>query len=80
MQPGRCSAYVALLTPGEKQGLYVGVNAAQRELVAWQPNCGPGYGSSIDSGAGDPDDRREAVATRFAAVHVHISNPARRAL
>ena len=65
-----------ILIRSEKQGLYAGVCEPSPELVAWNTELRPGYGSSIDSRVpeglkiGDKD-----IATRFAAVHVPYIMP-----
>jgi Domain of unknown function (DUF6259) len=65
-----------ILLRGEKQGLYVGVASPSAELVAWQAELRPGWGSSIDSR--QPESRLIAgkdVAIRFAAVHIPYIQP-----
>jgi hypothetical protein len=65
-----------ILLRSEKEGLYAGICAPSAELVAWNTELRPGYGSSIDhrvpdgSVIGDKD-----VATRFAAIHVPYIQP-----
>ena len=65
-----------ILLRGEKQGLYAGVCSTSSELVAWNTELRPGYGSSIDhripegQSIGGTD-----VATRFAAIHVPYIQP-----
>ena len=65
-----------MLLRGEKQGLYAGVRSPSAELVAWNTELRPGYGSSIDhrvpegTTVGGMD-----VATRFAAIHVPYIQP-----
>ncbi len=60
----------------EKQGLYAGVCSPSSELVAWNTELRPGYGSSIDhrvpegQSIGGTD-----VATRFAVIHVPYIQP-----
>lgn len=64
-----CSPYI--LMRSENQGLYAGVNEPSSELVAWNTELRPGYGSSIDFRL--PESLEIAgkdVATRFAAVHI----------
>jgi hypothetical protein len=64
------------LMRGAQQGLYAGVAEPSPELVAWNTELRPGYGSSIDARVpevatiGGVD-----VATRFAAVHVPYVQP-----
>ncbi len=65
-----------ILLRGEKQGLYSGVCSASSELVAWNTELRPGYGSSIDHRV--PDSSTVGgldVATRFAAIHVPYIQP-----
>ena len=70
-------ADVALLPDArrEKQGLYAGVRSPSSELVAWHTELRPGYGSSIDAGAGGLQRLRQGRRTRFAAVHVPYIQP-----
>lgn len=60
-----------ILLRGEKQGLYVGVDRPETELVAWHTELRPGLKSSMDIKV--PDEAfisGKEVSTRFAAVHV----------
>ncbi len=60
-----------ILLRNKNQGLYIGVNTPSSELVAWNLELRPGYGSSIDHSV--PKEKTIAdkdVDTRFAAVHV----------
>lgn len=65
-----------ILLRDEWQGLYVGVDAPQYELVAWHTELRPGYLSSINSRVPDTHTvSGKNVATRFAAVHVPFIQP-----
>ncbi len=65
-----------ILVRGPRQGLYVGVDEPSSELVAWQAELRPGYGSSIDARVPEtPAISGLDVATRFAAVHVPYIRP-----
>lgn len=71
------------LMRGPNQGLYAGVASQDNELVAWQTELRPGYGSSIDFR--QPQERsipgsaesalKIDVSTRFAAVHLPFIQP-----
>ena len=64
------------LMRGSKQGLYAGICDSSPELVAWNTELRPGFGSSIDSRVPDElDICGKEVATRFAAVHVPYIMP-----
>ncbi len=68
------------LMRGQKQGLYVGAASPSSEYVAWHTELRPGYGSSIDARVPEGlEISGHEVATRFAAVHVPTSSPAKRA-
>jgi hypothetical protein len=63
------SPYILLRGPGE--GLYAGTAEDTTELVAWNTELRPGYGSSIDSRVPEDDViSGQDAAIRFAAVHV----------
>jgi hypothetical protein len=65
-----------ILLRGEQQGLYAGVCAPSPELVAWNTELRPGYGSSIDHRVPEgPCIGGQAVAIRFAAIHVPYIQP-----
>lgn len=64
-----CSPYILLRS--ENQGLYAGVCDPSSELVAWNTELRPGYGSSIDSRVPESLEIADKdVAARFAAVHI----------
>ena len=65
-----------ILLRGEKQGLYVGVDEPDSELVAWHTELRPGLKSSMDMIVPDEAfiDGKE-VSTRFAAVHIPYIMP-----
>jgi len=76
--PAACGAPTApfILLRCASQGLYIGVNAPSAELVAWQTELRPGYGSSIDSRLPERlTISGKEVATRFAAVQVPYIQP-----
>jgi len=65
-----------MLLRGEQQGLYAGICAASSELVSWNTELRPGYGSSIDHRV--PEGQSIGgldAATRFAAIHVPYIQP-----
>ncbi len=65
-----------ILLRGEAQGLYVGVHSPSPELVSWQTELRPGYGSSIDGRVPEETSiARKDVAIRFAAVHIPFIQP-----
>ncbi|MHB1484716.1 MAG: DUF6259 domain-containing protein [Saccharofermentanales bacterium] len=60
-----------ILLRGSNYGLYIGAARLDAELVAWQTELLPGYGSSIDERV--PTERSiggKEVSTRFAAMHI----------
>ena len=66
--------YILLRSPD--QGLYVGVDDASAELVAWHSELRPGYDSAIDSRVpAAPAISGLDVATRFAAIHLPFIQP-----
>lgn len=64
------------LMRSESQGLYAGICEASPELVAWNTELRPGYGSSIDSRVPEGlEISGKDVVTRFAAVHLPYVMP-----
>lgn len=60
----------------QDQGLYLGVDSPSAELVAWQTELRPGYGSSIDHRV--PEEEMISgldSAVRVAAIHVPLVLP-----
>lgn len=74
MSSAPMSAYVLLR--GKRQGLYIGIEKVDYELVAWHTELRPGYESSMNSSV--PTESMigsKEVSTRFAAVHVPYIRP-----
>lgn len=60
-----------ILLRSDMQGLYAGVKSHDAELVSWECELRPGYGSSIDHRVPDVSDiAGKPVQTRFAALHI----------
>lgn len=65
-----------ILLRSENQGLYAGVKEHDAELVAWECELRPGYGSSIDALVPESEDiAKKPVHMRFAALHVPYIQP-----
>jgi hypothetical protein len=80
LSPGlaSCGAPMApfVLLRGEHEGLYAGVGEARDELVAWQTELRPGWGSSIDFRVPPADELSgKPVQTLFGVVHVPFIEP-----
>lgn len=68
-----------ILLRGPGQGLYVGVEEPDPELVAWRTELHPGYRDAMGERAPDGRDLDgTAVAVRFAAVHLPNVRPGER--
>ena len=66
--------FVLLRSPA--QGLYVGVDTAGPDLLAWHTELDPGYRDAIDSRVpGDHDLGGIVPSTRFEAVHLPFIQP-----
>ena len=65
-----------ILLRSAEAGLYVGLNEASAELVAWHNELRPGYDSAIDSRVPASSTISGLdVATRFAAIHAPYIQP-----